>query len=50
MQILVDSQVKLISGETASRFILLIALENVGLRASAGFVTAMIFPPDDEIT
>lgn len=37
------------SGETASRFIL-IALEKVGLKAKAGFVTAMIFPPDEEIT
>lgn len=38
------------SGETTSRLMLEIVSENVGLKARAGLATAMMWPPDDEIT
>lgn len=38
------------SGETTSRLMLEIVSENVGLSAKAGFATAIMWPPDDEIT
>lgn len=38
------------SGETTSRLMLEMVSENVGLKASAGFATAMMCPPEDEIT
>lgn len=39
-----------ISGETTSRLIVVIVSEKVGLRARAGFATAIIWPPEDDIT
>lgn len=38
------------SGDTTSRLMFVIVSENVGLKAKAGFATAMMWPPDDEMT